>query len=169
MRLFKLKNNSKFSSKGFTLIELLIVVAILGILATAVLVAINPSQKMAAAKNSTVKSDLASIGSAATLFSTDTGIGAGCAGSYPMAFGATGVGCTGTAPTFMDAINSPSGAAYVFKSIPSGTCNMGTIPCTAVSVSGPTFNDGVTTTGVWCWRSATGVITNPATAALCAP
>ncbi len=58
MRLLRKKN----FSKGFTLIELLVVIAILGILAAVVLVAINPGQRIAAARNSRVKADLASIG-----------------------------------------------------------------------------------------------------------
>jgi len=45
-------------SKGFTLIELLIVIAILGILAAGILVAINPVAQMQKARNSQRKADL---------------------------------------------------------------------------------------------------------------
>lgn len=51
----------KLFSKGFTLIELLIVIAIIGILAAGITIAINPAQKINAAKNARVKSDLAQI------------------------------------------------------------------------------------------------------------
>lgn len=47
--------------KGFTLIELLIVIAILGILAAAVLVAINPGKRMAEARDTQRKNDIGAI------------------------------------------------------------------------------------------------------------
>ncbi len=46
------------SKRGFTLIELLIVIAILGILAAGVLVAIDPIDKINAAKDSKLQSDV---------------------------------------------------------------------------------------------------------------
>ncbi len=50
--------------KGFTLIELLIVVAILGILAAAVLVAINPGKRTAQARDAQRKQDIGAIANA---------------------------------------------------------------------------------------------------------
>lgn len=50
--------------KGFTLIELLIVIAILGILAAAVLVAINPGKRLAQARDAQRKSDISAIANA---------------------------------------------------------------------------------------------------------
>ena len=47
--------------KGFTLIELLIVIAILGILAVAVLSAINPVEQMKKARDAGRKSDAAEL------------------------------------------------------------------------------------------------------------
>lgn len=47
--------------KGFTLIELLIVISILGILATAVLSAINPVEQMKKARDAGRKSDVAEL------------------------------------------------------------------------------------------------------------
>ena len=47
--------------RGFTLIELLIVIAILGILAAAVLVAVNPKKRQDQAKDANIKADVGSI------------------------------------------------------------------------------------------------------------
>ena len=58
---------------GFTLIELLIVIAIMGILAAAVLIAINPVKRQAEAKDANVKSDIASIGSGLQAYYTQLG------------------------------------------------------------------------------------------------
>ena len=57
--------------KGFTLIELLIVIAILGILAAAVIVVLNPAELLAQARDGTRVSDLDSIRSAVSLYATD--------------------------------------------------------------------------------------------------
>ena len=56
---------SKLSfQKGFTLIELLIVIAILGILAAVVLVAINPAQRIAEANDTKAKSNVSVVATA---------------------------------------------------------------------------------------------------------
>lgn len=57
--------------KGFTLIELLIVIAILGILAAAVVVVLNPGQLLAQARDSQRMSDLDSVKSAIALYLTE--------------------------------------------------------------------------------------------------
>ncbi len=45
------------NNKGFTLVELLVVVAIIGLLAVAVIVAINPAAKISATKTAQAKRD----------------------------------------------------------------------------------------------------------------
>ena len=54
--------------KGFTLIELLIVIAILAILATAVVLVLNPAQILAQARDTQRISDLSSVKSAIALY-----------------------------------------------------------------------------------------------------
>ncbi len=146
-------------SKGFTLIELLVVIAILGILAAVVLVAINPGQRIAAARNARVRSDIANLGNAANIFNTDTGLKSDCVGggSYPDDFGVSACGVTYLAKPL-----DPSGTAYVFKESPAGCVPNSVGPCTAISIQGTAFSDGVVVADnnkIWCWKSATGTIT----------
>lgn len=68
----KFKNNSTSDQKvrGFTLIELLIVIAILAILATVVLLVINPVQMFAQARDSQRIYDLSTLSNATALYLT---------------------------------------------------------------------------------------------------
>ena len=56
---------------SFTLIELLVVIAILAVLATAVVLVLNPAQLLAQGRDSTRLSDLAALNSALSLFQVD--------------------------------------------------------------------------------------------------
>ena len=174
MKLFSKKNLSSLIShlsfqKGFTLIELLIVIAILGILAAAVLVAINPGQRIASARNARVRADLANVGNNANIYNADTGLEATCAsgGSYPVVWGNNACG-----KTFMNAPVDPTGNSFGIEILPAN-CD-GDIAgqaCTAISIEAPAYSDGVINASVnnrWCWRSATCTITQT-TAAGCAP
>jgi prepilin-type N-terminal cleavage/methylation domain-containing protein len=58
------------SSKGFTLIELLIVIAVLGVLAAVVLVAIDPVEQLARGRDSGRKTTVAQIGHAMVSYYT---------------------------------------------------------------------------------------------------
>lgn len=83
MKLKKFYKNimNKKLLRGFTLIELLIVMAILGVLAVVVLVAINPVQQLARTRDAGRKSGVTQIGHAAEAFYTSHG------GSYMSATG----------------------------------------------------------------------------------
>src|SRR3990167_9694529 len=61
--------------KGFTLIELLIVIAILGILAAAVLVAINPGKRTRQAQDAQRKNDIGALATEVQAFYTTPGQG----------------------------------------------------------------------------------------------
>ena len=89
--------------KGFTLIELLIVIAILAILATAVVLVLNPAQILAQARDSQRISDLGSVKSAIALYlATTTSTPAmtltvGCTNAAPTPYGAGACARTSTA------------------------------------------------------------------------
>lgn len=57
--------------KGFTLIELLVVIAILAVLATAVVLILNPAELIRQGRDSTRLSDLASLNTALALYLSD--------------------------------------------------------------------------------------------------
>ena len=61
------------NKKGFTLIELLIVMAILGVLAVVVLVAINPVQQLARTRDAGRKSGVAQLGRSLEAYYTSHG------------------------------------------------------------------------------------------------
>ncbi len=152
---------NKIYSKGFTLIELLVAIAILGVLAAVVLIAINPGQRIASARNSRVKSDVASIGSAASVFNSDSGLSGACpsGGSYPSSFNQDVTATCGV--KFMVAPNDPSGNPYSIVVDPPGCSPTGTA-CASFAVYAPAYSDGTGVSGStnWVWSSATGSITN---------
>lgn len=64
------KPSSDSSSQGFTLIELLVVIAVIGVLAAAVLIAIDPIQQLARGRDSGRKTSVSQLGNAMTAYYT---------------------------------------------------------------------------------------------------
>ncbi len=94
---------------GFTLIELLIVIAILGILATAVLVALNPVEQMNRGKDSGKISSISQLGQSVQAYYT-------AQSAYPTA-GATWITTLVNAGELKFSVTAPAATA--------GVCNIG--------------------------------------------
>lgn len=80
-RVYNWKNNRGFiqyqNGAGFTLVELVIVIAVIGVLATSLIVLVNPISQLQKSRDATRKSDLSQIRSALELYRADIG-------SYPL-------------------------------------------------------------------------------------
>src|SRR3990167_7301126 len=88
------------SAKGFTLIELLIVIGILGVLAAAVVVVLNPAELLAQSRDAQRLSDLGNINSALAFYASNAStvtIGTTLATSRPTTATSTCQSTTGVA------------------------------------------------------------------------
>ena len=116
--------------RGFTLIELLVVIAIIAVLATAVILVINPAELIKQARDSTRVSDMAALNSAVSLYLADAttpGLGgadhAPCSGATELCtFGTAGRSSDTTCDT--NASTTVNGTGWVsvdFAAISSGS------------------------------------------------
>ena len=119
---------------GFTLIELIIVMALWGILATIIMVAVNPGKRINQAKDSQVKSDLQQITSAIVAYNTIK------LNTYPSDLQTLEID-----QDLKRVPTDPSGDDYTYLKIPEG----------CLGTSGP-LNDPTIDGNVWCWQSMTG-------------
>ena len=107
--------------QGFTLIELLIVMAILGVLAVVVLVAINPVQQLARTRDAGRKSTVTQVGHAAEAYFTSH------SGDY-----LDTTNCPGLAAAWMTCLSDAGEMSSVPSIITNSVGNNGT--CTGVNV-----------------------------------
>ena len=139
-----IKSVHKKFFKGFTLIELLIVIAILGILAAAVLVAINPGKRTRQAQDAKRKNDIGALATEVQAFYTTPG-----QGFYPSTLAVLTTGSylkqmpydptagTGTTP-YSYTINAGTTEAAVWALLAEPTA-------------------GAYGTKLWCYQSSSGV------------
>ncbi len=135
---------------GFTLLELIIAIAVLGILAATVIVAINPSKRQNQARDAAVKNDIGQISSALQSYFTS-----GIVGTYPGALSAL---TTSSDLKSIPTPPAPGSGSYTYAPAADGgggACDGISAFCTYARVSYPLF-DPLTTGDLWCWQSSTG-------------
>lgn len=145
--------------RGFTLIELLIVIAILGILAAAVLVAINPAKRQNQAKDSNTKSDVGQIATGLESYFTSQG------GTYPSS--GQGLNQLVTNGDLKQIPTTPQGGTYTYGVIPGACAGTVASPCTQAAVYNA-LTDPAVAGNVWCYRTSTGNAAET-TVAACVP
>ena len=140
--------------QGFTLIELLIVIAVIGVLATIVLAAIDPLDRIRAANDAKVQNDIAGMASASEAYAATHN------GFYP-----NSQAVMVTSGDLKVAFTEPSGyAAYGFTAAPAG-CTAGTT-CTSVVITGQQMSKRFTSANgqIRRYESSTGRTCNVANA-----
>lgn len=124
--------------RGFTLIELLIVIAILGILAAAVLVAINPGKRTRQAQDAQRKNDIGALATEITAYYTAPG-----AGTYPVSLEVlTTQGYLKQMPT-----DPTTGVKYLYAI--GGSATEASVYATLAEPTGAG-------TRLWCYQSTSG-------------
>lgn len=143
--------------KGFTLIELLVVIAIMAVISAAVLVAIDPIDKINAANDSRSQADIGQVASAVTAYATSNN------GSYPAAadWGALGTALT-TAGELTKMPVAPGGYTYTASSQAAGP-----VVLSATLKSKKYAQASPTPLPFWNWCSTSAVAGAVATASTC--
>jgi len=144
-------------ARGFTLIELLIVVAILGILAAAVLVAINPTKRTSQARDAGRKNDIASVVTEVQAYYVTPGLG-----NYPPGSGSA---CSSTIGG-LTILTTSGGLKKVPVDPKTGWNYCYATAATEVSVYASIEAPITTGNNLWCWRSASA---NPIETTTCTP
>lgn len=152
-----IKNLAPRKFKGFTLIELLIVIAILGILAAAVLVAINPGKRTRQAQDAQRKNDIGSLATELQAYYTSPGLGC-----YPDTLGElTTQGYLKQMPV------QPGGAAYLYVTSGSLAACTGVNGPSEVAVYATLSEPVGAANSVWCFRTSTGGASEVSAAGSC--
>ena len=150
-----LKSAHKKFFKGFTLIELLIVIAILGILAAAVLVAINPGKRTRQAQDAKRKNDIGAVATELQGYYTSPG-----AGIYPSSL------ATLTSQNYLKQMPlDPTGVNAPYSYVTTG----GGLTDVALYATLAEPTSGNSPTVMWCWRSASAAVSEIAPAGSCVP
>ena len=144
-------------NKGFTLVELLVVIAIVSILAAAVIIGIDPTDKINAANDSKVQNDIAAIATGGVTYSTGKN-----------GFFAAAVSDLVTAGDLKFSPSAPGGySAYAYTAAPAA-CTAGTT-CTSFTITGQLKAKKWGTNLVQKFESATGKTCQVATTATACP
>lgn len=140
--------------KGFTLIELLLVIAIVGVLAAIVLLAINPAKRLAQARDSGRKSDVSQLATAAQAYFTTYS-------RYPTTLGElTASGDIKQVPSSVAVSGcTPAGVVTSNYGLTYRTSDTAEAAVTAC-IEEPT---SATANSYWVWRSATGTAAEQST------
>jgi len=156
--------------KGFTLVELLIVIAIIGVLAVVVLVAINPAEKLRQARDSGRKSDISQIATALEAYYTGRS-----PSEYPSGNGC-GTGGLTTLTTYQELRQLPkdpkTGWCYGYAVDASSRQTAGVYATLeAQSASREANGPGTVNSSYFCWLSTTGqgTVTTALAAGTCFP
>ena len=166
----------KINSKAFTLIELLIVIAIIGVLVTIVVVAINPVKLINDAKDSRMRADLNQIKAAMQLYYNDCKVYP-TTGDYNTLYSGTlwnGTGdaigaCSPNATIYMRRLPTDSAGGNYLYSTTSG-CNNGVGGNCVDYVVGATLSTVTgddTNTQTKCSAAATSTTANAGTFKVC--
>lgn len=152
-----LKSAQKKLFRGFTLIELLIVIAIIGVLAAAVMVAINPGKRTRQAQDAKRKNDIGALATELQGYYTTPGVGC-----YPAS-----LNILVTQQYLKTMPTDPStGNQYLYATGTLGTCAAGEGQESRVYA---TLAEPLVAGNIWCWRSSTGTAVETTDALCTAP
>ena len=135
---------------GFTLIELLVVIGILGILAAAVLVAVNPAKRQRQARDSSRKTNIGTLAHALDAYYVSRGNG-----YYPTPDGCGTSGGLTALTTSGDLKEVPTGPTGDDYCLTLGGAPANSEAALYATLEDPTSGDG---DWLWCWQSAIGKV-----------